>query len=118
MSYQQCFICRGWGWDVSKAMDRVWLCLPCYVDVLEMRQSRGGGTLHRPSREQRARDIGQLELRGKVDVETERAAELYVDGLVDGAGLGLLPHTKACQCRECLTAATRSDSSQASRSGD
>jgi len=41
-SYTQCFICRQWGWDVSKAFDRVRLCLPCYVDVLEVKQARGG----------------------------------------------------------------------------
>jgi len=35
----QCFLCREWGWDVSKAFDTD-LCLPCYVDVLEVRQSR------------------------------------------------------------------------------
>jgi len=38
---QQCFICREWTWDVCKSMNDVDLCLPCYVDVLEVRQARG-----------------------------------------------------------------------------
>ena len=41
MQYSQCFICRQWSWDASKAFDGVRLCLPCYVDVLEVRQARG-----------------------------------------------------------------------------
>jgi len=41
-SYSQCFICREWSWEVSKAFSQsVSLCLPCYVDVLEVRQARG-----------------------------------------------------------------------------
>jgi len=40
-SYQQCVICREWGWDVSRCFENVGLCLPCYVDVLEVRQARG-----------------------------------------------------------------------------
>ncbi len=40
MSYTQCFICREWGWDVSNVKE-VPLCMPCYVDVLEVRQARG-----------------------------------------------------------------------------
>jgi len=41
VSYSQCFICRIWSWDVSKIIGRnVTLCLPCYVDVLEVRQAR------------------------------------------------------------------------------
>ena len=41
MQYCQCFLCREWGWDASRCLDRVMLCLPCYVDVLEVRQARG-----------------------------------------------------------------------------
>lgn len=48
----QCFICRQWSWDVCRAVlgprppyagrsDNVTLCMPCYVDVLEVRQARG-----------------------------------------------------------------------------
>ena len=43
-SYRQCFICRVWSWDVSKQEGHsigADLCLPCYVDVLEVRQNRG-----------------------------------------------------------------------------
>jgi len=42
-SYCQCFICREWSWGVSKCFNG-WteLCLPCYVDVMEVRQRRGG----------------------------------------------------------------------------
>lgn len=40
-SFSQCFICREWSWSVSKSYSRVDLCLPCYVDVLEVRQARG-----------------------------------------------------------------------------
>jgi len=42
-SYSQCFICREWSWSVSRVFNygRVELCLPCYVDVLEVRQARG-----------------------------------------------------------------------------
>ncbi len=36
----QCFICREWSWDVSNVKE-VPLCLPCYVDVLEVKQARG-----------------------------------------------------------------------------
>lgn len=38
--YVQCFLCREWSWSVSQSFDRVSLCLPCYVDVLEVRQNR------------------------------------------------------------------------------
>ncbi len=42
MNYRQCFICREWSWDVCKVIrSNVNLCLPCYVDVLEVRQGRG-----------------------------------------------------------------------------
>jgi len=41
MNAKKCFICREWSWDVSKSFDGVPLCLPCYVDVLEVRQARG-----------------------------------------------------------------------------
>ncbi len=42
VSYSQCFICREWSWSVSKIIGAgVTLCLPCYVDVLEVRQARG-----------------------------------------------------------------------------
>jgi len=38
----QCFICRQWTWDVCETNNwHVPLCLPCYVDVLEVRQARG-----------------------------------------------------------------------------
>ncbi len=41
MSYSQCHICRDWSWDVSKIIGKgIELCLPCYVDVLEVRQAR------------------------------------------------------------------------------
>lgn len=39
--YTQCFICRGWSHLVSKSHGGVRLCLPCYVDVLEVRAARG-----------------------------------------------------------------------------
>ena len=39
--HAQCFICREWSWDVSRSFDKVHLCLPCYVDCLEVRQARG-----------------------------------------------------------------------------
>ena len=41
MSYRQCFICRVWSWDVCSSNLNVELCLPCYVDILEVRQARG-----------------------------------------------------------------------------
>lgn len=40
-SIPQCFICRGWSHLVSKSHGGVQLCLPCYVDVLEVRERRG-----------------------------------------------------------------------------
>jgi len=43
--YSQCFICRQWSYLVCKSGSmhpRSNLCLPCYVDVLEVRQNRGG----------------------------------------------------------------------------
>jgi len=40
-SYRQCFICREWSWDACDAFSGTTLCLPCYVDVLEVRQARG-----------------------------------------------------------------------------
>ncbi len=40
-SYQQCFICRQWSWDACGAFKGTTLCLPCYVDVLEVKQARG-----------------------------------------------------------------------------
>ena len=43
-SYSQCFMCRAWTWTVCKpaaGVIGVELCLPCYVDVLEVRQARG-----------------------------------------------------------------------------
>lgn len=39
-NYFKCFICLEWGWDVHTAFEAD-LCLPCYVDVLEVRQRRG-----------------------------------------------------------------------------
>ncbi len=42
MSVSQCFICREWSWSVCPSMNGADLCLPCYVDVLEIRQNRGG----------------------------------------------------------------------------
>jgi len=41
MQYLQCFICREWSGTVSRCFNEVHLCLPCYVDVLEVRQARG-----------------------------------------------------------------------------
>ena len=41
MSYRRCFICREWSWDVCSSNLNVELCLPCYVDILEVRQARG-----------------------------------------------------------------------------
>jgi len=41
VSFTQCFICREFSWDVCKAWNTP-VCLPCYVDVLELRQERGG----------------------------------------------------------------------------
>jgi len=42
-AYSPCFICGVYGWAVSKCSEfgGVELCLPCYVDVLEVRQARG-----------------------------------------------------------------------------
>ena len=40
-SYRQCFLCRQWSWDACDAFSGTTLCLPCYVDVLEVRQARG-----------------------------------------------------------------------------
>jgi len=39
----QCFICGKWSWEVSAVKDfgGTEMCLPCYVDVLEVRQARG-----------------------------------------------------------------------------
>jgi len=50
-SYSQCFICRQWSWEVTGAFERprVQLCLPCYVDVLEVRQARGAMTPAEPA---------------------------------------------------------------------
>ena len=42
MQYAQCFICREWSHMGSKSIHDTWLCLPCYIDVLEVRQARGG----------------------------------------------------------------------------
>jgi len=45
--YGQCFLCRQWSWDTSNSFKGTTLCLPCYVDVLEVRQARGVmGTEH------------------------------------------------------------------------
>ena len=41
MRYSQCFICREWSWDTAVSYPNTQLCLPCYVDVLEVRQARG-----------------------------------------------------------------------------
>ena len=41
MQYSQCFICRQWSWDVCSGVGTPLLCLPCYVDVLEVKQARG-----------------------------------------------------------------------------
>ncbi len=42
MRATQCFICREWSHMVSKSLlGGAPLCLPCYVDVLEVRQARG-----------------------------------------------------------------------------
>jgi len=39
MSVLQCFVCREWNWMVSEVRDfEANLCVPCYVDVLELRQ--------------------------------------------------------------------------------
>jgi len=40
LSFNQCFICREWSGFTSKSYE-VELCLPCYVDILEIRQARG-----------------------------------------------------------------------------
>lgn len=59
-SYSQCFLCREWSWDACDAFKGVTLCLPCYVDVLVVRQARGvmgkehSGGLGDDGREQRA----------------------------------------------------------------
>jgi len=39
--YSKCFLCRVWSWDACNSFDGATLCLPCYVDVLEVRQARG-----------------------------------------------------------------------------
>lgn len=41
MPVRQCFICREFSWDVCVAWGLTDLCLPCYVDVLEVREHRG-----------------------------------------------------------------------------
>jgi len=38
--FLQCFICRQWNY-LMKTEFEAELCLPCYVDVLEIRQRRG-----------------------------------------------------------------------------
>lgn len=38
--FLQCFICREWSY-LTKCEFEAELCLPCYVDVLEIRQRRG-----------------------------------------------------------------------------
>jgi len=38
---KQCFICREFSRLVSKSWSHVDLCLPCYVDCLEVRERRG-----------------------------------------------------------------------------
>lgn len=48
MSYSQCFICRQWSHMGSKSTMDVWLCLPCYVDVLQVREKRGGQIIPEP----------------------------------------------------------------------
>lgn len=41
-AYFKCFICLEWSWEVTGAFNKgVQLCLPCYVDVLEVKQARG-----------------------------------------------------------------------------
>ena len=42
-AFLQCFICREWSYLTSKSFEAE-LCLPCYVDVLEIRQRRGAKT--------------------------------------------------------------------------
>lgn len=41
--FLQCFICRQWSYLTSKSFESE-LCLPCYVDILEIRQRRGAVT--------------------------------------------------------------------------
>lgn len=66
MPYSQCWICREWSWDVTKAIGiGTELCLPCYVDCLEVKQERrerlgeGGKTEReqRPSGERPAKSV-------------------------------------------------------------
>jgi len=42
--FLQCFICREWSY-LMKTEFAAELCLPCYVDVLEIRQRRGAKTV-------------------------------------------------------------------------
>ena len=41
--FLQCYICREWTSLTSKAFETE-LCLPCYVDILEIRERRGAKT--------------------------------------------------------------------------
>lgn len=70
----QCFICRQWSSDVSRVLEPtkdVQLCLPCYVDVLEVRQARGG--LHGLDREKQ----GQEPVPGDASPSPFRQLELF-----------------------------------------
>jgi len=42
--FLQCFICREWSY-LTKSEFEAELCLPCYVDILEIRQKRGATTV-------------------------------------------------------------------------
>jgi len=42
--FLQCFICREWSYLMRTEFSAE-LCLPCYVDVLEIRQRRGAKTV-------------------------------------------------------------------------
>ncbi len=39
----RCHLCGVWSWTVSSALEGCFLCLPCYVDVLEERQRARSG---------------------------------------------------------------------------
>lgn len=67
MPYDQCFICRVWSWDACNSFDGATLCLPCYVDVLEMRQDRlerTGGVMGGGNEKDRDAVHGPTELPG------------------------------------------------------
>jgi len=61
--YSQCWMCRVWSWDACNSFDGATLCLPCYVDVLEMSQEKQAarGVMGEQSEGSRGWDIAEQE---------------------------------------------------------